>query len=520
MTHISPQPPIETGGITLPELVLSAARLGDPDRPAVVAAADGAPVSYRLLSDRIRAVAAGLAARGFGRGDVLALWMPNLPPWTGLALGAMAAGGTVTGAVPSYTERELAGQLADARARFLVTLPSMAPAALAAAEAAGVEEVFTLAPAGGATPVQRLLGDPAAFAPPPGDRGADVALLPYSSGTTGLPKGVMLTHDNLVAAVRQANRALRLTPDDTVLALPPFAHVMGFVVTLAVPLAAGARIVTLPRFDVEAFLRTIERERVTFLVVPPPVMAVLAAHPLVERCDLRSLALIACGGAPLAPALQESVARRFPWATVGQGYGMTETTAVIALPDRDVPTPAGAAGRLAPSTEVKVVAPDGSELPSGEEGELLVRGPQNMAGYLGRPDATAATVGADGWLRTGDLATVDADGHVHVVERLKELIKVDAHQVAPAELEALLVTHPGVADAAVLGRPDERHGEVPVAMVIPRGELDPAELRAWAADRVAPHKRLRDVTLVESLPRTPAGKLLRRELRDRVAVAA
>ena len=326
----------------------------------------------------------------------------------------------------------------------------------------------------------------------------------------------MLTHGNLVAAARQVGAGLGYGEGDAVLAVAPFAHVMGFVVALAAPLAAGATVVTMPRFDLAAALGLVERHRITVLPVPPPVMAALASHPLVDRHDVSSLELIVSGGAPLGAALQEAVARRLPHAAVGQGYGLTETAVGITMPDRRTGTAPGSAGRLMPSTELRVVDPrTGCDLGVGERGELVARGPQVMAGYLGRPDATAAVLDAAGWLRTGDLGSIDAAGDVNVCDRLKELIKVNAHQVAPAELEALLMTHPNVADAAVVGRPDTRRGEVPVAVVVPRGALDADALIGWAAERTAPYKRLAEVRVAERIPRTPAGKILRRRLADR-----
>ena len=213
--------------------------------------------------------------------------------------------------------------------------------------------------------------------------------------------------------------------------------------------------------------------------------------------------------------MHEALAARLPGCVVGQGWGLTETTAGVCVPDRVDPTPPGTVGRLLPNTELLVVDPaTGRRLGPGRPGELWVRGPQVMAGYRHRPADTAAMLDPAGWLHTGDLGCVGADGAVTIVDRLKELIKVDGFAVAPAELEALLVTHPSVADAAVVGRPDDRHGEVPVAYVVPAGPMDAAGLAAWLADRVAPYKRLARVVPVDRLPRTPSGKLLRRELPD------
>lgn len=316
------------GDAVLHEMVAErAAKAGD--RPALIDGPTGEVVTYETLASRADRVAAGLAERGFGAGDVLALWAPNGPPWAGVTLGALAAGGTLTGINPAYTERELKAQLADSGASVVVTVPPLVPAALSAAPATGVREVIVLGPtegeAEGATSVLDLIGSdgtvPDVAADPDG-----VALLPYSSGTTGLPKGVMLTHSNLVASVRQVGSGLRMTERDTTLAVAPFFHIMGFVVSLAVPLASGATVLTMPRFDLAQFFALIERHRVTVLGVPPPVMAALVRHPLAAEHDLTSLELIVSGGAPLGADLQREEAARFPHATVGQAWGMTETT--------------------------------------------------------------------------------------------------------------------------------------------------------------------------------------------------
>lgn len=416
------------------------------------------------LAERAGAVAALLAARGFGPGDVLAVWAPNIAPWLGVALGALAAGGTVTGLHPAASEREL--RALDAS--VVVTLPER----VAAARAAGARDVLAIGP-------DLLAARPVSL--PAVDPGAP-ALRLYSSGTTGVPKAIELTHRHVVAALRAVGDALGYERRDVVLAVAPLHHVMGFIVTGVAPLAAGATLVMLPRFGFEALLAAVERHRVTVLAVPPPVMAALARAPIAH--DLSSLELIVSGGAPLGAAVQSAVAARFPHAAVGQGYGMTETGAAICGPSRRAGTVPGSVGRPMRDTEIKLV-----------DGELWVRGPQVIG---------------DGWLRTGDLARVDGDGNVFIVDRVKDLIKVNAYAVAPAELEALLLEHPRVADAAVVGRPDERRGEAPVAFVV--GDVEPDALRAWVADRVAPYKRLAAVHVVDALPRTPAGKLLRRQI--------
>jgi acyl-CoA synthetase (AMP-forming)/AMP-acid ligase II len=323
----SPYAPVEVGGTTLHQMVLeAAARSGD--RPALVDGPSGTAVGYRLLARRVRGVAAGLGARGFRPGDVLALWAPNLPQWAGVALGAMAAGGTVTAASPACTERELAAQLADAGASVLVTVPPLLPVARAAAAAAGVRQLVVLGEAdvGGAIPILDLLtaGD-APLADPGIDPATAVGLLPYSSGTTGLPKGVLLTHANLVTSVRQVASGLRIGERDVLLAVPPLSHIMGFLVTLAVPLCAGATVVTVPRFDPGQLFELVERHRVTVLIGAPPMLRALVAHPLAAGADLGSLELVVCGGAPLPAATQQALAARLPGATVGQAWGLTET---------------------------------------------------------------------------------------------------------------------------------------------------------------------------------------------------
>ena len=459
MVWSSSYEPIETGEPTLPAAIAAvAARAGDG--VGLIDGPSGTAITYSELAARIDRAAAGLSAHGLRPGEVLALWAPNSPEWAIAALGAMAAGATVTGVSPVCVERELAGQLADSGASVLVAAAEF----LDAARAAGVRAVVAL------DDVEREGAAPAVAVDP----SRAIALLPYSSGTTGLPKGVMLTHANVAVAVAQARAAFKLEPRDTIVAVAPFAHVMGFVITLGTALSSGATLVTLPRFAFEPCLELVERHRATVLIVPPPVMAALAGHPAVDAHDLSSLEFVVAGGAPVAPEIERAVGERLPGVVVRLGYGLTETTATATAPDRELDVAPGSVGRAMPGTELRVVDPlSGGDLGPGERGELWVRGPQTMAGYLGRPDAGAAMIDSDGWLRTGDLVVLDDEGQVFIVDRLKELIKVNALQVAPAELEALLVSHPAVADAAVVARADVACGEVPVAVVVARGGARP-----------------------------------------------
>jgi acyl-CoA synthetase (AMP-forming)/AMP-acid ligase II len=486
-------------------------RLGD--RPALIDAPSGRTITYGQLRPLVRRAAAGLAARGFRQGDVLALYAPNLPEYAVAAHAVLSLGGVLTTANPLYTPRELAHQLRDSGARTVLTDPPF----VGAAREAGCEDVLVFGDAEGATSFASILehGDepPSVQIDPD-----DIGTIPYSSGTTGLPKGVELSHRAMAANVVQMETVLDVDETHTVAAVAPFFHALGFTVLMNTSLAQGASVVSLPRFEVESFLQAIQDHRVTATVVVPPIVLALARHPAVDRYDLSSLRWLGCGAAPLGPELQRECADRLG-CLVAQGYGMTEATAGIAIssmkePERNVPEQVGI---LLPGTEARVVDQEsGDDLGSDDTGEIWIRGPQLMRGYLGNPGATASTIDADGWLHTGDIGSVDEDGRLFISDRLKELIKYKAFQVAPAELEALLCTHPAVAAAAVVGAPDEEAGEIPAAFITPRADVDDDELMAWVAERVAPHKRIRRVVRVEAIPCSPTGKILRRELRERL----
>jgi 4-coumarate--CoA ligase len=299
------------------------------------------------------------------------------------------------------------------------------------------------------------------------------------------------------------------------IAVLPFFHIYGMEVLMNLGLAVGATIVTMPRFDLEQFLSLHETHRVTRSYVAPPIVLALAKHPAVDGFDLSSLIQMTSGAAPLSAELALEASERIGCEIV-QGYGLTETSPVTHATPLGHFKP-GTVGPALPSTEVMIVDPEsGERLGIDRDGEVWIRGPQVMKGYLDKPEATAATIDPDGWLHTGDIGHVDADGHLSVVDRLKELIKYKGFQVPPAELEAVLLGHPAVADAAVVGRPDEEAGEVPVAFVVlkPGEEASPAGLAAFVAGRVAHYKRLAGVVLLDEIPKSASGKILRRVLRD------
>lgn len=484
-----------------------------PDKPALIEGDTGRVVTYSQLEDSISRVAGNLAKRGFKKGQVLGILSPNVPEYAMIFHAVAMLGGVNTLINPLYTENEIAHQLKDAGARFLVTVPAFLEKAGAASKAAQVEELFVFGEAEGATPFATLLevnGKPPLVAINPRE---DLVALPYSSGTTGLPKGVMLTHFNLVANICQMEGLEYFSENDTLICVLPMFHIYGLVVILNMGLYTGATIVTLPRFELEQFLQTIETYDVTLAHLVPPIVLALSKHPIVDQYQLSKLKMIFSGAAPLDENLTRACMERLN-CNIRQGYGMTETSPVThssPAPPRTVKF--GSVGMPAPNTECKIVSLESGEiLGPNQEGEVCVRGPQVMKGYLNRPEATAQTIDAESWLHTGDIGYADEDGHFFIVDRAKELIKYKGFQVPPAELEALLLTHPAIADAAVIPCPDDEAGEVPKAFVVLRGEATGQEIMSFVEQRVAPHKKVRMVEFIDKIPKSASGKILRRVL--------
>ena len=505
--------------LTLPQFVLGAAYRRGSKR-ALVDAATGQEVSYAGLADAVREVGAGLSARGMRPGDVLALCAPNSIEFAVAWYAAASIGAIVTTVNPQCTGDEIARQLRQAGARWMVTTAGLAEQTLrdVTAEAA-IAETFVIGEhAAGAIPFWSLRA--AADAPAGPASASDVALLPTSSGTTGLPKSVELTHRNLVASLCQTWLVHQVAEDDVVMAALPLFHIYGLQITLNLALLAGATVIILPRFGLEAFLRAVQDHRITRAEVVPPMVLGLATAAAVGDYDLSSLRLLTSAAAPLGADLARACGQRLG-CRVKQAYGMTEVSGGTHIAPDAGPDRPDSIGPALPGVECRIVDPGtGAELRPGQPGELLVRTAGAMRGYLGDPGATAATIDAGGWVHTGDIVTADHDGWFYVADRVKELIKYKGYQVAPAELEAVLLTHPAVADAAVVRKHDAQAGEVPKAFVVLNAPASAQELMAWVAERVARYKRVRQVEFTDSIPRSPAGKILRRLLVEQDASAA
>jgi acyl-CoA synthetase (AMP-forming)/AMP-acid ligase II len=517
--YSSPHDVIDIPTIPLAEFVLApAAARGS--RAALVDSVTGRTITYGELPALVDAVAAALARLGLSKGDVCAIFSGNTPEYMIAVLGAARIGAIVTTASPLHTKDDLAKQLADSRARILFTATSLAGTWGDVVDGSTVEHVFTFDrpdPGGkaGTRWFGELLEEPGA-PPRVAIDPSDVVALPYSSGTTGLPKGVMLTHRNLIANIMQVGDAgLYRVDDDITVAFLPLFHIYGLVVIGLLGLRWGTTIVLMPKFDFEPYLDLVARYRATVLLVVPPVIVALAKHPAVDRHDFSSIRKLFSGAAPLGADVIEQCTRRIG-CVIQQGYGLTETSpAATTTCDDPATMKCGSIGVPVANTECRIVDPvTGEDAAPGQDGEIWIRGPQVMRGYLNRPDETRATVDSNGWLHSGDIGHADQDGHFFVVDRLKELIKYKGMQVPPAELEAVLLSHAAVADAAVVPLKDDDAGEIPRAFVVLKAPATAEELMAYVAGRVAPFKKIRRLDFIDAIPKSPSGKILRRLLRD------
>ena len=504
----------------------------------------GRRFSYAEVADGVARVARGLQQRGIGKGSRVGLFLPNVPHYVAAYYGALAAGATVVNFSPLYTVAELEAQVEDSGTDTLFTISASAllPTALAVLEGSSLKRLVVGSIAGGLPAAKSILyrlfrrketaavpddpriirfsaltdndarPDPVAIDPE-----GDVALIQYTGGTTGTPKGAMLTHQNLTANARQVNA---IDPDrdadDRILGVLPFFHVFANTCVLNRTVLNGGMIAMLPRFDAKQALQTITRTKATALPGVPTMYQALLDHPDLAKTDFSSLRVCISGGAPMPAKLREKFVAA-TGASLVEGYGLTESAGVVATNPYEGPVKAGTIGQPIPATHIRLLDKEdpAKDAPVGEPGELAVKGPQIMRGYWNRPDADQDSFTADGWLRTGDVATIDADGYIRIVDRLKDMIAVGGFKVYPSEIEHKLYQHPAVKEAIVLGVPDPYRGEHPKAFVTLEEGYDVSgdALAAWLNPQLGKHERVSAVEVRDHLPKTMIGKLDRKALR-------
>uniref|UniRef100_A0A0E0K3Y0 4-coumarate--CoA ligase n=1 Tax=Oryza punctata TaxID=4537 RepID=A0A0E0K3Y0_ORYPU len=516
-----------------------------PDAPCLIAAATGRTYTFAETRLLCRRAAAALHHLGVGHGDRVMLLLQNCVEFAVAFFAASFLGAVTTAANPFCTPQEIHKQFKASGAKLILTqsvyvdkLRHEAFPRIATAVGDDTLTVITIdddddeeahtAPEGclpfwdliehadeGSVPEVTISPD-------------DPVALPFSSGTTGLPKGVVLTHRSVVSSVAQQvdgeNPNLHMAVGDVALCVLPLFHIFSLNSVLLCAVRAGAAVMLMPKFEMGAMLEGIERWRVTVAAVVPPLVLALAKNPVVERYDLSSIRIVLSGAAPLGKELEDALRARLPQAIFGQGYGMTEAGPVLsmcpAFAKEPTPAKSGSCGTVVRNAELKVVDPDtGFSLARNLPGEICIRGPQIMKGYLNDPEATAATIDVEGWLHTGDIGYVDDDDEVFIVDRVKELIKFKGFQVPPAELESLLIAHPSIADAAVVPQKNDVAGEVPVAFVVRAADSDITEesIKEFISKQVVFYKRLHRVHFTHAIPKSASGKILRKELRAMLA---
>jgi len=513
----------DPAGRFVDDIVLATCRR-NPSKTALIDSSCNRQFTYAEYGDLVESLARGFVAAGLAPGDVVAIFLPNSWEFAITYHAATLAGGIPTLLNPAYRDREIRYQLENSGAAFLITDgPLLQGVNLAGLPA--LRRVFTIRNSfPGTEEFAALLQPTSATLPRPAASSREtIAALPYSSGTTGMPKGVMLSHYNLVANVYQllGPNGTPLTADDVMLCFLPLYHIYGLTVALTLSLALGARLVLMPRFDIKKLTDLLVEHNITMMpMVPPAINALCQAAEAGCFPKNHKVRWIKSGAAPLAPEL----ARRLGDLTgipVNQGYGMTEASPVTHvgyLTPPEMYRPA-AIGQPLALTDCRVLDLNDHEVAPGDPGELVMRGPQFMLGYWKEPGATAAVL-RDGWYYSGDIVRTDADGFFYVLDRRKEMIKYKGFPVAPAEVESVLLEHPAVRDCGVVAKPDAEAGEIPCAFVVVREGFTPSDaldrqLRDFVADRLSHHKQPREVRFVDAVPRTPSGKILRRELRNR-----
>ncbi|CAJ2661487.1 unnamed protein product [Trifolium pratense] len=523
-------------------------------RPCLINAPTGKVYTYDDVEVTSRKVASGLNRLGIQQGDVIMILLPNSPEFVFSFLAASYLGAIATAANPFFMAAEIGKQAKASKAKLIITQAcyyDKVKELLSLDDDNDHDDVIvnknnknkkklvlidSLPPSTSSSTVHfSTLIDDAADHQELQDvkiEPDDVVALPYSSGTTGLPKGVMLTHKGLVSSIAQQvdgeNPNLYYSSEDVILCVLPLFHIYSLNSVLLCGLRAKATILLMPKFDINAFLSLVNKHGVTVAPVVPPIVLAIAKSPDLNKYDLSSIRILKSGGAPLGKELEDTVRTKFPKAILGQGYGMTEAgpvlTMSLAFAKEAVTVKPGACGTVVRNAEMKIVDPEtGNSLPRNQSGEICIRGDQIMKGYLNDVEATERTIDKEGWLHTGDIGYIDDDDELFIVDRLKELIKYKGFQVAPAELEALLLSHPKISDAAVVPMKDEAAGEVPVAFVVRSNghtDLTEDEIKQFISKQVVFYKRINRVFFIDAIPKSPSGKILRKDLRAKLAAEA
>ncbi|CAA7030054.1 unnamed protein product [Microthlaspi erraticum] len=494
----------------------------------LIDSATGRALTYADVQIISRRIAAGIHRLGIRHGDTVMILLRNSPEFVLSFLAVTYLGAVSTTANPFYTQSEIAKQANASAAKMIITKPCYVDK-LTQLKNDGIlivcvddeDDVVD-----GCVSFTELTITDETELPKPEISPEDTVSLPYSSGTTGIPKGVIITHKGLVTSIAQKvdgeNPNLHFTGDDVILCFLPMFHTYTLHSLILSAMRTGAALLIMPRFDLNLVMEMIQRYKVTVVPVAPPVVLAFVKSPETERYDLSSVRMMMSGAATLKKELEDAVCLKFPNAIIGQCYGMTEAGTVtksLAFAKKPFKTKPGACGTVIRNAEMKVIDTiTGISLPRNKSGEICIRGDQLMKGYLNDPEATARTIDKDGWLHTGDIGFVDDDDEIFIVDRLKELIKFKGYQVAPAELEALLISHPSIEDAAVVAMKDEVAGEVPVAFVVrlEESQLTEDDVKSYVNKEVVHYKRIKMVFFIEAIPKAPSGKILRKDLRAKL----
>ncbi|QCD80398.1 4-coumarate--CoA ligase 2-like [Vigna unguiculata] len=495
-------------------------------RPCLINAATGDCFTYADVQLTARRVAAGLTKLGIQHGDVILLLLQNCPQFVFAFLGSSFCGATITTANPFYTPAEVAKQAAASNTKLIITEASFVDKVKDFARENDVRVMCVDAAPEGCLHFSELTEANENDIPGVKISPDDVVALPYSSGTTGLPKGVMLTHKGMVTSVAQQvdgeNPNLYIRSEDVVLCVLPLFHIYALCTVLLCSLRVGAAVLIMPKFDMVKLLELVEKHKVSVTPFVPPIILAIAKSEDLQRYDLSSIRMIICAAAPVGEEVSNSMRVKVPSAIFGQGYGMTEVSSIsfsLGFAKEAVDVKAGSIGSVVRNTELKIVdLQTSASLPRNKAGEICIRGNQIMKGYLNNEEATKNTIDTEGWLHTGDIGYIDDDDELFIVDRMKELIKYKGFQVAPAELEAILIAHPDISDAAVVSMKDEVAGEVPVAFVVrsKASNISEQEIKQYISNQVVFYKRVTRVFFVGSIPKSATGKILRREIMARL----